>query len=223
MQNGQWRSQAAPPEAHSAFSTLHSPFSIETPMPYQHIEQIRDRKGEKIFLFLTVQNLVGLVAGGGAVYLMTAFLPWWARALLVLAGALIGVALTFDAGGVAGYDRIAWWVRGRLRTLTSGSDVTPDALMGTKVQARGDRPLRVGGPVQMVRREQMSTRVLSGIRDRGKRMENAEWRMEKPAQADAAQADAAHSAFSTLHSPLEGPQSKKEECDADSALEQLSD
>jgi hypothetical protein len=120
-------------------------------MPYQHIEEIQSRRSEKIALFLTVENAAGLIIAALPAYLISAGMPFLLRILLVGAAALLGVAMTLDVGGLAFYERLMWRMRGNLRRRVGSQVLTPDALVGA-VAIRHDRPLRVGGPIQ-VRRE----------------------------------------------------------------------
>ena len=120
-------------------------------MSYQHIEEIQGRKSEKIALFLTVENAAGLILAALPAYIISAGMPFLLRVLIVGTAALLGFALTLDVGGLAFYERLMWRVRGSLRRRVGSQIITPDALVGA-VAIRHDRPLRVGGPIQ-VRRE----------------------------------------------------------------------
>ena len=117
-------------------------------MPYQHIEEIQSRRSEKIALFLTVENAAGLIIAALPAYLFSAGMPFLLRILLVASAALLGIAMTLDVGGLAFYERLMWRVRGSLRRRVGAQVLTPDALVGA-VAIRHDRPLRVGGPIQV--------------------------------------------------------------------------
>jgi hypothetical protein len=117
-------------------------------MPYQHIEEIQSRRSEKIALFLTVENAAGLIIAALPAYLISAGMPFLLRVLIVGAAALLGVAMTLDVGGLAFYERLMWRARGSLRRRVGSQVLTPDALVGA-VAIRHDRPLRVGGPIQV--------------------------------------------------------------------------
>lgn len=117
-------------------------------MSYQHIEEIQSRRSEKIALFLTVENATGLIIAALPAYIISAGMPLLLRILIIAAAALLGVAMTLDVGGMAFYERLMWRVRGSLRRRVGGQVLTPDALVGTAT-IRHDRPLRVGGPIQL--------------------------------------------------------------------------
>jgi hypothetical protein len=116
---------------------------------YQHIEEIQGRKGEKIALFLTLENALGLVLSAFPAYLVTAAAPAAVRIAAVIVAALLGIGVTLDVGGMAGYERIAWRVRGALRLRVQPVAIRPEQLTGSSLAIRYDRPLMVGGPVQI--------------------------------------------------------------------------
>lgn len=121
-------------------------------MPYHHIEELRNRKHEKIALWLTAENVAGLVAVALPVYLITAGVePFWLRMLAVILAAVLGVAVTLDVGGMALYERVLWLVRGRLRRLAQGGAVQPDHLAGALIELRV-RPLATAGPIRPLAR-----------------------------------------------------------------------
>jgi hypothetical protein len=124
-------------------------------MPYQHIEEIQTRKGEKIALFLTIENAMGLILAAFPAYLISIAMPFVLRILIVGAAALLGVLATLDVGGMAFYERLAWRVRGYLRQQLASAIITPEQLAGGTPMVYRDRPLPVGGPVQL--RPDMST------------------------------------------------------------------
>lgn len=117
-------------------------------MPYQHIEEIQSRKSEKIALFLTVENALGLIIAALPAYLISNGLPFVLRVLIVGAAASLGVIATLDVGGMTFYERIVWRVRGALRQRVGGRTITPEQLTGGS-NVRRDRPLAVGGPIQL--------------------------------------------------------------------------
>ncbi|HEX9373273.1 MAG TPA: hypothetical protein VF897_19835 [Roseiflexaceae bacterium] len=118
-------------------------------MPYQHIEEIQSRRGEKIALFLTIENAMGLILAAFPAYLISVAMPFVLRILIVGAAALLGVLATLDVGGMAFYERLAWRVRGYLRQRMSSTTITPEQIAGGAPAVRRDRPLPVGGPVQL--------------------------------------------------------------------------
>lgn len=117
-------------------------------MPYQHIEEIQSRKGEKIAMFLTIENAVGLVLGALPAYLISTAMPLILRIVIVGAASLLGVIATLDVGGMSLAGRIAWRVRGALRLRFGSATIAPEQLTGGAA-VRRDRPLAVGGPVQL--------------------------------------------------------------------------
>jgi hypothetical protein len=118
-------------------------------MPYQQLEEIQTRKGEKIALFLTIENAMGLMLAAFPAYLISITMPFVLRILIVGAAALLGVLATLDIGGMAFYERLAWRVRGYLRQQLASATITPEQLAGGTPMVRRDRPLPVGGPVQL--------------------------------------------------------------------------
>ena len=120
-------------------------------MPYAHIEEIKNRTDEKIALFLTAENGMGLMAGALPTYILTQSLPFLVRVLLIVLAASIGVALTVKVGGLALYARLLWQLRGLVRRRVAGGRITPEQLAGGRVATAPTRALRVGGPVQLAR------------------------------------------------------------------------
>lgn len=123
-------------------------------MPYRMLEELQNRKNEKVALFLTFENMVGLLLIGFPFFALTGGLPLLLRAPLVIGAGAIGVFLTMDVGGMAFYERILWWVRGMLRMRTKGRSITPTLLVGAPVQEKAPDPvLALDGPIQLARRE----------------------------------------------------------------------
>jgi hypothetical protein len=120
-------------------------------MPYHQIEELRSRKNEKIAMFLTAENAIGLILAGFPAYASTAELPLVLRIPIVGVAAVLGVAITLDVGGLAFYERVLWRIRGALRQRISGARITPEQLAGAATSSRIDRPLRAGGPIRIVR------------------------------------------------------------------------
>ncbi len=117
-------------------------------MPYEHIEQIHERKGEKVALMLTAENMAGLIIGALPIYLLTASLPFWLRAITLILSASLGVMATLDMGGMTPAARIAWMVRGTLRLRLHGTQMMPEHLPGAIPTRRQARALRAQGPIQ---------------------------------------------------------------------------
>jgi hypothetical protein len=122
-------------------------------MAYRQLEELRERKGEKVIAFLTMENAIG--AGAGAILMLIvagSFSPFIKYPLIVVS-ALIGIILTIDHGGVALYNRLLWFIRGQLRVRLKGEILSPESLAGTSTVSHRNRALRVGGPVKIVSRQ----------------------------------------------------------------------
>lgn len=118
-------------------------------MPYHHIEQIHERKGEKVALMLTAENMAGLVVGALPLYLLTSDLPFWLRAVILLLGGLLGVIATLEIGGLTPAARFTWLIRGLLRMRLHGARIIPEQLPGAAPIRRPARALRARGPIQV--------------------------------------------------------------------------
>ena len=120
-------------------------------MPYPQLEELTSRRREKVALFLTAENMAGLLAIGLPAYLGTLSVEIWLRILILIAAAVLGVALTTDVHGMACYERVLWWVRGRARRQMTGAVIRPAEF--TPVQVVPDaRALPVGGPLRRMPR-----------------------------------------------------------------------
>lgn len=117
-------------------------------MPYEQLEEIQGRRGEKIAMFLTLENAFGLILVAFPAYLVSAGMPFLLRVLIVIMAAALGVAATLDVGGLPFYERTLWSLRGLFRRRISGERVTPMQLSGAAVVVRADRPLPRGGPIR---------------------------------------------------------------------------
>lgn len=137
-----------------------SPAAGAPTLAYEQIEEIQSRKGEKIAMFLTLENATGLILGAFPAYLISAAMPFFLRIAIVLAAAVLGVVVTLDMGGMAGYERLIWLVRGTLRRRVDNRPIAPESLAGAVVTVRWGRPLPVGGPIQL--RPTPVPRTLSG-------------------------------------------------------------
>lgn len=118
-------------------------------MSYEHIEQIRDRADEKVALFLTAHNMLGLVIGAMPTYLLTQHMPLLVRAALILGFGTLGVVVTLDIGGMPLYARLLWRVRGVLRTRSEGRRVSAELLQGATATER-TLAMPMGGLVLVV-------------------------------------------------------------------------
>lgn len=116
-------------------------------MPYDHLEEILSRKGEKIAMFLTLENAFGLILVAFPAYLVSAAMPFVLRVLIVLTAATLGVLATLELGGMTFYERVLWSCRGLFRRRLQGERITPTQLIGAAV-VHADRPLLRGGPIR---------------------------------------------------------------------------
>jgi hypothetical protein len=123
---------------------------------YRQIEELRERKGEKMVAFLTMENTMGAGAGGITLFILGAAFDDLIKWLLTGSGLLIGLILTLDWGGVALYQRLLWIGRGLLRQWLHGGSISPDTLAGTTVVTHREPALRVGGPIEIVTRDARS-------------------------------------------------------------------
>ncbi len=116
-------------------------------MAYPQLEELMSRKREKVALFLTAENMAGLLAIGLPAYIGTLGVSIWLRLLILFAAAVLGVALTSDVNGMACYERVLWWVRGRARRQMTQAVIRP-AELTTVATMPGERALPLGGPLR---------------------------------------------------------------------------
>lgn len=84
-------------------------------MPHTMIDEIRSRKGEKVHLFFTIQNIIGIALGAVPAFLsIYRSMPWYLVLPITLLAGLIGFLATVEVGGMAAYERLVWWARGAL-------------------------------------------------------------------------------------------------------------
>jgi hypothetical protein len=121
-------------------------------MSYRMLEELQNRRKEKVAIFLTFENIVGLILVFFPVFLSSGGLPLLVRAPLCLGAAVLGVALTLDMHGLAVYERALWQARGIVRLRTRGRVITPDDLAGAVAPETTERPLPLDGPIQAVER-----------------------------------------------------------------------
>ena len=127
-------------------------------MAYEQLEEIRSRKREKVALFLTAENMGGLLIATLPVYIATAqFQSFFLRIVLLAMAATFGVIITLEYGGLALYERMLWRIRGFMRVQTSGAVLTPDQFSPTPV-ATHVQVLPVNGPIRAVPTEQSAAR-----------------------------------------------------------------
>ena len=125
-------------------------------MPYTMIEEIQDRKQEKIAVFLTAQNMFGAIACAVPTYFIVAHLSPLVAGIAIAIAAILGVIVTADTDGLPIYERVLWYVRGQIRLRTRGRIISPDTFTGAIVERQYDRATMVGGPIQPVERDFVS-------------------------------------------------------------------
>ncbi len=119
-------------------------------MAYEQLEEIRSRKREKVALFLTAENMGGLLLATLPVYLATAqFQSFFLRVSLLIMAAVLGVTITLEVAGLPMYERLLWRVRGFMRVKTAGAMLTPDQFSPVPV-ATHVQILPVDGPIRVV-------------------------------------------------------------------------
>lgn len=106
-------------------------------MAYPQLEELTSRKREKVALFFTAEHMAGMLAVGLPAYVATLGTTFWLRALVLVLAAVVGVLLTSDIGGMAAYERAAWWLRGRLRRAIAGKTLEPLEFATTSVEQHG--------------------------------------------------------------------------------------
>jgi hypothetical protein len=124
-------------------------------MPYRMLEELQNRRKEKVAIFLTFENIVGLILVFFPVFLGSGAFPLLIRAPLCIGAAILGVTATLDVHGLPIYEQVLWRARGFLRIRTQGQVITPDHLTGTMLHDTPERPLPVGGPIAVVERTQL--------------------------------------------------------------------
>src|SRR3954470_11369294 len=124
-------------------------------MPYRMLEELQNRRKEKVAIFLTFENIVGLIVIFFPVFLGSSAFPLIIRAPLCIGAAILGVTATLDVHGLPIYEQLLWRARGFLRLRTQGQVITPDHLTGAVMLDTPDRPLPLGGPIFTVERAQL--------------------------------------------------------------------
>lgn len=119
-------------------------------MPYQMIEQLRSRRGEKVAAFMTAENAVGMGVLAGPFFVMNE-LPLLARIVLIVFGATLGYLITQESRGMMFCERVLWRLRGEFRLLLRGRTLTPADLSGTRRSTTLHRAVARGGIVQKSR------------------------------------------------------------------------
>ena len=124
-------------------------------MAYRMLEELQNRRKEKVAIFLTFENIVGLIIVFFPVFLGTSAFPLLIRGPLCIGAAFLGVTATLDVHGLPIYEQLLWRARGFLRLRTQGQVITPDHLTGAVMLDAPDRPLPLGGPIFAVERTQL--------------------------------------------------------------------
>lgn len=121
-------------------------------MPHEMIDEIQSRKGEKVAIFLTMENATGLVLGAIPGFLTTfRTMPWYLCFLITITAGALGFLATIEIGGMAFYERLVWWVRGYLKQRMTSPRITPEEITGARAVGQRDAALPLGGPVRLVR------------------------------------------------------------------------
>ncbi len=127
-------------------------------MPHEMIDEIQSRKGEKVAIFLTMENATGLVLGAIPGFLLTfRTMPWYLCFLITIAAGALGFLATIEIGGMAFYERMVWWIRGYLNQRLSTQRVSPEEITGGRAVGQRDAALPLHGPVRLVRQNRATT------------------------------------------------------------------
>jgi len=124
-------------------------------MTYRMLEELQNRRKEKVAIFLTFENIVGLIIVFFPVFLGTSAFPLLIRGPLCIGAAILGVTATLDVHGLPVYEQLLWRTRGYLRLRTHGQIITPGHLTGAVLHDAPDHPLPLGGPITLVERTQL--------------------------------------------------------------------
>jgi hypothetical protein len=124
-------------------------------MAYRMLEELQNRRKEKVAIFLTFENIVGLIIVFFPVFLGSGAFPLLIRAPLCIGAAILGVTATLDVHGLPIYEQLLWRARGYLRLRTHGQIITPEGLTGAVLHDAPERPLPLGGPIFAVERAQL--------------------------------------------------------------------
>jgi hypothetical protein len=124
-------------------------------MAYRMLEELQNRRKEKVAIFLTFENIVGLIIVFFPVFLGSSAFPLIIRAPLCIGAAIFGVTATLDVHGLPVYEQVLWRARGALRLRTHGQIITPEGLTGAVILDAPERPLPLGGPITVVERAQV--------------------------------------------------------------------
>ncbi len=131
-------------------------------MSYRMLEELQNRRKEKVAVFLTFENIVGLIVVFFPVFLGSGALPLLVRGPLCVGAAVLGVALTLEIHGLALYEQLLWRVRGTLRLRLRGDIITPDDLAGAIPPDAPEHPLALDGPIQAIQRTRVVARPHGG-------------------------------------------------------------
>src|SRR5690349_8253101 len=86
-------------------------------MAYRMLEELQNRRKEKVAIFLTFENIVGLIIVFFPVFLGTSAFPLLIRGPLCIGAAILGVMVTLDVHGLPIYEQLLW--RARLPAVTN--------------------------------------------------------------------------------------------------------
>jgi hypothetical protein len=121
-------------------------------MSYRMIEELQSRKKEKVAMFLTFENIIGLVLFGFPGFVVSTNMPLLIRVPCVAGAALLGVFLTLETQGLPIYERLLWRARGAIRIRTRGGLIRPEDLAGAVRPTQLERALARDGPIRLAQR-----------------------------------------------------------------------
>ena len=106
-------------------------------MAYEPLAPILSRRGEKVAMFLTIENLVGILIAIAPAYLLTRPIGGIVQIVVIVGCGLLGYVATLEQHGMSFYERVFWRLRGRLRQFQHGSQISPESLPTAVAQSRG--------------------------------------------------------------------------------------
>ena len=135
-------------------------------MAYRMIEELNNRGNEKVAVFLTMRNIIGIIFLAVPAYLISIPFPILIRAIIIVIGAGVGFALTTELNGMPVYEHGVWQARGFIRRKLGGSIISPESYVGAVVQQETDRATRIDGPIQPILRTRRPIIVPIASRER---------------------------------------------------------
>jgi hypothetical protein len=150
-----WACPSPTPKPWGEAGPLKEQIALPTAIPVGPQEYEDVYYAEKVAIFLTFENIVGLIMVFFPMFLGTSAFPLLIRGPLCIGAAILGVTATLDVHGLPVYEQALWRARGALRLHTHGQIITPDHLTGVVLHDAPDRPLPLGGPIHVVERAQL--------------------------------------------------------------------